>query len=291
MSAVSSVTVVKTKRGLRLGFWAGRVLIYALVLLGAALYMTPFIWMLSTSVKPGWQIYTIPPEWIPEVWEWQNYTIPWDKLPFALFYANTTIITVSGILGTLASSSLAAFAFSRMRFPGRDILFLIVLSTMMLPNQVTLIPLYVFWVKLQLVNTLWPLIIPSFFGSAFSIFLLRQYMLTIPLEMDDAARVDGANWFQIYSRIMLPMAAPALGVVAIFSFTAHWNEFLGPLIYLSDTEKFTVSLGLQLLNSRYNLEVQQTMAQTIIAVIPVLIVFFVAQRNYIQGIVVSGVKG
>lgn len=291
MTTTAVVETVRTKRGLRLGFWSGRAIVYALVLLGATLYSMPFVWMLSTSVKPGYQVYVIPPVWIPEVWNWENYILPWRNLPFATFYKNTALITVTCIVATLASSSLVAFAFARMRFRGRDILFLVVLSTMMLPGQVTLIPIYVLWSKLGLVNTLWPLMIPAFFGSPFNIFLIRQYMMTIPLEMDDAARIDGAGWFQIYYRIVLPLSAPALGVVAIYAFTYHWNDFLMPLIYLNDSNNFTLSLGLQLLNSRYVVEIQQTMAQTILAIIPVLIVFFLAQRFYIQGIVISGVKG
>ena len=293
MSATNLTTAppVKTKRGLRLAQRGMRSLIYVVVLAGAVLYSLPFVWMLSTSVKPGYQVYKVPPEWIPEVWNWQNYWVPWENLPFATFYTNTIVITVSSIVGMLISSSLVAFAFARMRFRGRDPLFMVLLSTMMLPSQVTLIPIYVLWTKLGLVNTLWPLIVPSFFGGAFNIFLLRQYMMTIPLEYDDAARIDGASWFQIYFRVVLPMATPAMGVLAIFAFTAHWNEFLMPLIYLNDSNNYTVSLGLQLLNSRYVQEIQQTMAQTIIAIIPVIVVFFTAQRFYIQGIVISGVKG
>jgi multiple sugar transport system permease protein len=162
---------------------------------------------------------------------------------------------------------------------------------MMLPSQVTLIPLYVLWSRLQLVNTLFPLMIPSFFGSAFNIFLLRQFMLTIPVQMDDAARIDGANWWQIYTRIILPLASPALGVVAIYEFTFRWNDFLGPLIYLNDPKNFTVSLGLQLLNSQYVIDTQRIMAQTTLSIIPVLVVFFVAQRYYLQGLVITGIKG
>ena len=284
-------TIVATKRGLRVGYRLWRVILYAIVLVGAIMYAMPFVWMLSTSVKPGYQVFRVPPEWIPDTWSWENYTIPWQNLPFLTYYMNTVTITVTSIIGTLLSASLVAFAFARMRFWGRDVLFLIVLATMMLPNQVTLIPIYVWWSKLGAVNTLWPLILPNFFGGAFNIFLLRQYMMTIPLEMDDAARIDGASWFQIYRQIVLPLAAPALGVVAIFSFNREWNDFLGPLLYLNDANNYTVALGLQLLNSRYNLEIQQTMAQTILAIIPVLIVFFITQRFYIQGIVISGVKG
>lgn len=280
-----------SRRRPRTGRIAGRVIVYAVALAGAILFSMPFVWMLSTSVKPGYEVLIVPPKWIPDVWMWENYTKPWSSLPFALFYRNTAIIAFTDIVATLVSSSLAAFAFARMRFRFREFLFILVLSTMMLPSQVTLIPIYVFWTKLGMVNTLLPLIIPSFFGSPFNIFLLRQFMMTTPLEMDDAARIDGANWFQIYSRIMLPMTAPALGVVAIYEFTFRWNDFLGPLIYLNEANNFTISLGLQLLNSQYVTEIQQIMAQTILAIIPVLVIFFAAQRFYIQGVVISGVKG
>jgi multiple sugar transport system permease protein len=292
MSAqAQTAETARTKHGLRLSQRLGRILIYAGVILGALIYAMPFFWMLSTSVKPGYEVYVIPPKWIPSTADWSNYWVPWENLPFLTFYKNTLIITIWGIVATVLSSSLVAFAFARMRFRGRDKLFLIILATMMLPGQVTLIPVYVLWTRLGLVNTLWPLMIPYLFGSPFNIFLLRQYMMTIPLEYDDAARIDGANWFQIYWQIIVPMTAPAMGVVAIFAFTFHWNEFLGPLIYLNDPNNYVISLGLQLLNSRYVQQIQQTMAQTIVAIIPVLIVFFVAQKSYIQGIVISGVKG
>lgn len=282
---------VKSKRGLRVEARLVRIILYAVVFAGALLYSMPFIWMLSTSVKPGYQVYTIPPVWIPDSWDFTSYTTPWKNMPFATFYTNTVVLTVTNIIATVISSSLVAFAFARMRFRGREFLFMLVLSTLMLPSQVTLIPIYVLWSKLGLVNTLWPLIIPNFFGGPFNIFLLRQYMMSVPLEYDDAARIDGASWFQIYYRIMMPMSAPALGVISIFAFTFNWNDFLMPLIYLNDANNFTISLGLTLLNSRYSQQIQQTMAQTIIAIIPVLVVFFAAQRFYIQGIIISGVKG
>ena len=251
----------------------------------------PFIWMLSTSVKPAYQVYLMPPVWIPETWNWSNFINPWFNLPFSRFYYNTITVTVTAIIGTLLSSSIAAFAFSRMRFRGREVMFILVLSTIILPQQVTLIPQYLIFTKLGWINTLWPLIVPYWFGSPFNIFLIRQYMMTIPLEIDDAARIDGAGWFQLYWRIVMPMAAPALGVVSIFSFNFHWNEYLHPLLYLNETKNFTVALGLPLLNSRYITDIQQTMAQTVLAVLPVMAIFFLAQRFYIQGVVVTGVKG
>ena len=271
--------------------YAGRALLYLVVGFFAFLYAMPFIWMLSTSVKPGYQVYVVPPIWIPDQFNWSNYTAPWFNLPFHLFYWNTIVITVTSIVGTLISSSLVAFAFARMRFRARGALFVLVLSTIILPQQVTLIPQYLIFTKLGWINTPLPLIVPYWFGSPFNIFLIRQYMMTIPLEIDDAARIDGAGWFQLYSRIVLPMAAPALGVVTIMSFNFHWNDYLHPLLYLNETKNFTLSLGLPLLNSRYITDIQQTMAQTVLAVIPVLLIFFFAQRFYIQGVVVTGVKG
>lgn len=272
--------------------YVGRAILYVVVAVGAVMYAMPFVWMLSTAVKPAYQVYLMPPVWIPEVWNWSNFVNPWFNLPFVNFYVNTITVTIGGILGTLLSSSLAAFAFSRMRFRGRDVLFMLGLSTLILPQQVTLIPQYLLFTKLGWINTLLPLIVPYWFGvSFFNIFLIRQYMMTIPLEIDDAARIDGAGWFQLYTRIVLPMAAPALGVVTIFSFNFHWNEYLHPLLYLNETKNFTIALGLPLLNSRYITDIQAVMAQTIVAVIPVMLVFFFAQRFYIQGVVVSGVKG
>ncbi len=275
----------------RPSYVASRVVLYAVILVGAVVYFIPFFWLLSTSVKDGGEVFLDPPKWIPSHLVWGNYLRPFQTVHFEQFFKNTAVFTGADIVGTLISSSLVAFGFSRMRFRGRDFLFIVVLSTMMLPNQVTLIPQYILFTKLHMVNTLWPLIIPNWFGSPFNIFLLRQFMMTIPHEMDDAARMDGANWWQIYWRILIPLSTPALGVIAIFSFTTHWNDFFYPLIYLNTQENFTVSLGLQMLNTRYTADVPATMAMTVLSIIPCLIVFFVAQRNFIQGIVVSGVKG
>jgi len=288
MTAVANVSQRSVSR---FRFSPARILLYLLVIGGALIYAMPFIWMLSTSVKPQAEIFLIPPRWLPSVWQWQNYTLPWENLPMLTFYKNTIIVTGLNIIGTLASSSIVAFAFARMRFRGRSVLFIIILATMMLPRQVTLIPLYLIWSKLGMLNTFGPLVIPSFFGHAFSIFLLRQYMMAIPLEMDEAARIDGASWFQLYWRIILPLSTPALGVVAIYAFTTHWNDFLEPLIYLNRPNMFTLPLGLGLLNGRYGGEMQQIMAQTALSIIPVLLVFFLTQRSYMQGVVVSGVKG
>ncbi len=280
---------------LRIGFWTGRVLLYATVLVGAATFALPFFWMISTSFKPENEVFAYPPQWIPSTITFEGYIEPWRALPFASFYRNTIVIVAINIFARLFTCSLAAFAFARMRFRGRNVLFLLVLVTMMLPGQVTLIPLYRFWSELGLVNTIGPLTIPAFFAGqgagAFTIFLMRQYMLTIPLDLDDAAKLDGASWFRVYWNIVLPLSGPALGVAAIFTFTGEWNAFLEPLIYLSSFENYTVPLGLALLNGQRRLSYSWTMAQTLLSILPVVTIFFFAQRRYIQGIVISGVKG
>jgi ABC-type glycerol-3-phosphate transport system permease component len=269
----------------------GRAVAYALVLIGALIFSFPFIWMLSASVKTPGEVLIYPPRWIPHQWVFNNYSRPWGEVPFTTFYRNTFLVAGIDIVATVLSSSIVAFAFARMRFRGRSFLFVLIVSTLMLPSQVTLIPQYVLYSHIHWVNTLRPLIVPVFFGSAFNIFLLRQFMLTIPHEMDDAARIDGANWFSIYWRILIPLTAPALGVVAIGEFTFRWNDFLGPLIYLNTPDKFTIQLGLRMLTTQYTTDVPGTMAMTCVSLIPVLIVFFLAQRYFIQGIVISGIKG
>ncbi|HEX5414322.1 MAG TPA: carbohydrate ABC transporter permease, partial [Chloroflexota bacterium] len=193
--------------------------------------------------------------------------------------------------GVVASSSIVSFSFARMRWPGRDALFVAMLATIMLPYPVIMIPSYVLFTKLGWVNSFLPLVVPEWLGSPFIIFLMRQFMLTIPLEMDDAARIDGCSWFELFWRIILPLSAPALGVAAIYSFTFHWNDFLQPLLYLNRTELFTVQLGLAMLQNRYTTDFGAMMAVSTLSLIPVLIVFFTAQRHFIQGLVISGVKG
>jgi ABC-type glycerol-3-phosphate transport system permease component len=271
------------------GFW--RAMIYVVTAALAVVFTFPFFWMVSSSVKPPDQMMAMPPVWIPSTISFNSYITPFTNLPFFLFYRNTIFVTLTGMLGVLLSSSLVAFAFARMRWPGRDRLFVLMLATLMVPNHVTLIPTYVFYSKLDWINTFLPLLVPEWTGSPFIIFLMRQYMMTIPLEMDDAARIDGAGWFRLYSRIIIPLSWPVIGVAAIYSFTYHWNAFERPLIYLNRLELFTVPLGLAILKGRYSTDFGAMMAMATVSVIPVLIVFFLAQRYFIQGVVVSGVKG
>jgi multiple sugar transport system permease protein len=269
--------------------WRGA--IYVLTVVLAVIFTFPFFWMVSSSVKPPSEMMALPPKWIPSAIVFDSYVRPFTNLPFLLFYRNTIFVTLMGMLGVLLSSSLVAFAFARMRWPGRDKLFILMLATLMVPNHVTLIPTYVFYSKLDWINTFLPLLVPEWTGSPFIIFLMRQYMMTIPLEMDDAARIDGCGWFRLYSRIIVPLSWPVVGVAAIYSFTYHWNAFERPLIYLNRLELFTVPLGLAVLKGRYSTEFGSMMAMATVSVIPVLIVFFLAQRYFIQGVVVSGVKG
>lgn len=271
----------------------GRVLLYTLLVLGALIFAAPLIWMISTSLKPEGLVYTYPIVWIPPEPKWSNYVTAWGRSvpPFTTFYANTFFITVMNIIGLTLSSSLVAFGFARVRFWGRNVIFMIMLATMMLPRQVTLIPIYLFWSKLGAVNTFWPLIAPEWLTNAYNVFLLRQFFMSVNTELDDAARIDGAGWLRIYWNILMPLAKPALGVIAIQAFGWNWNNYFDPLIYLSKPEKFTVAIALRLFQDQQSQHIPETMAMTLVALIPVLIVFYIAQARFIQGIVISGVKG
>jgi multiple sugar transport system permease protein len=269
----------------------GRILLYLILFVGAVIFSLPLLWMISTSVKPEHLVFVIPIVWIPPELDWANYIDAWKILPFLTFYRNTIFITIVNIIGLILSSSLVAFGFARIRFWGRDWIFIILLATMMLPPQVTLIPIYLFWSRLSLVNTFWPLIVPEWLTNAFNVFLLRQFFMSINTELDDAARIDGAGWFTIYSRVLMPLAKPALGVIAIMAFAWNWNNFLTPLIYLNEPKKFTIAIGLRLFQTQQSQHMAETMAMTLVAIIPVLLVFYLAQAKFIRGIVITGVKG
>lgn len=274
----------------------GRLLLYAALIVGGVIMSMPFLWMVSTSLKPTNLIGVVPIVWIPPKFVWSHYVDPWKVLPFLTFYRNTIIITFTNVICILWTTSMVAFAFARIPFWGRDIQFLILLATMMLPGQVTLIPTYLLWSRLGAINTFWPLMVPEWLSAAFDVFLLRQFYMTISTELDDSARIDGCGWFGIYSRILLPLSKPALGVLAIYNFTYNWNNFFNPLIYLNDPKKFTIALGLLYFRVRGGAgaetqDIGGLMAMTIVSMIPVLIVFFIAQRRFIQGIVITGIKG
>ncbi len=249
--------------------------------------------MISTSLKSPEQVSKFPPIWIPDPVVWENYVraLTIFPVPLWVFLRNSLLMSLGITVGTVMSNAVVAFAFARLRFPGSRVLFLIVLGTMMLPGQVTMIPLFLLFSKIGWVNTYYPLVVPAFFGSAYFTFLLRQYYATIPHELDDAARMDGCSTFGLFWRIMLPMSKPALGITAIFAFSWAWNEFLGPLIYLSKLESFPLALALSYLRGTYRVLWSELMVVSFIAMLPPLILFFIAQRSYIQGVVISGVKG
>lgn len=269
-----------------------RTFAFILLCLGSVLALIPVLWMLSTSLKASGDVLLLPPRWIPNPIRWSNYIDALTAQPFGLYYRNTIIYTFLSVFGDTFSSAMVAYALARLRGPGHRFFFLIILSTMMLPWQVTLIPQFLLFRVLGWIDTLRPLIVPTFFGSAFFIFLLNQFYLTIPDEMDDAARIDGANEYQLFWWIILPMSAPALATVAIMSFMHHWNNFLGPLIYLSSKDRLVVSVALQRFTAAYGAtRWDLLMAAALVALLPCVLLFFFAQRYFIQGIVVSGLKG
>jgi ABC-type glycerol-3-phosphate transport system permease component len=269
----------------------GRALAFAALLLTAGLFLVPLLWMLSSSLKPDYAIFAVPPQLIPLPPRWANYPEALAYVPFGRYTLNTLLISAVTIVGHLLSCTVVAYAFARLRAPGRDALFLGVLATMMLPYPVTMVPLYVLFQRLGWVNSILPLTVPAFFGSPLYIFLLRQFFLALPLDLEDAARLDGAGTLRILWSILLPLSLPALATVAIFTFQATWNDFLPPLIYLQTPDQYTVTLGLQFFRSTYTTSWAYLMAASLVTMLPVLIVFLLAQRLFIEGIAITGLKG
>lgn len=280
---------IRTRRVMVLR-WIRLGLSYIFITFCAILFLFPFLWMLSTSLKSPQEMVRIPPTLIPESVQWHNYIDAWKSQPFFTYVKNSVLITAINIVGLIISSSLVAFGFARVDFPGRNFLFIILLSTMMLPSQVTLIPQYILFRELNWINTIRPLTVPSFFGSAFYIFLLRQFFLSLPMELDDAAFIDGANRWLIYTRIVLPLSRPILLVVITFTFIGSWNDFFGPLIYLSTVEQMTVAVGLMFFRDQYASPFHHLMAASVMAVLPIIVVFFLAQRHFISSIIMTGLR-
>jgi ABC-type glycerol-3-phosphate transport system permease component len=270
-----------------------RILTHIVLLSGGLIVLFPIVWMFSTSLKAPHQVKSIPPIWIPDPLVWENYinAMTIFPVPFWVFINNSLFLSLGNVFGSVLSNTIIGFAFARLRFRGSNVLFIIVLSTMMLPQQVTMVPLFILFSKLGWINTYAPLIAPQYFGNAFFIFLMRQFFAGIPRELDDAARIDGCDVFGIFFRIMIPLAKPAIGIIAIFEFTNSWNWFLGPLIYLSKMKTFPLALALMYLRATYRVLWSELMVVSFVAMLPPLILFFVAQKAYIQGIVVTGVKG
>ncbi len=268
-----------------------RALTYIVLTVLGLLFTVPFVWLLSTSLKPASQLFRLPPEWIPDPFTWSNYAKATTLIPFWLYLKNTLYIALFNVVASVASCSLVAYGFARIKWPGRDALFLVLVSTLMIPYPVTLIPTFLIFRDLGWINSPHPLTIPALTGNAFYIFLLRQFYMTIPQELSAAATIDGASEFQIFTRIVLPLARPALAVVALFTFMANWNDFLGPLVYLSDREQYTLAIGLYGFLSRSGSQWGPLMAAATIMVLPIIALFFLAQRTFIQGITLTGIKG
>jgi multiple sugar transport system permease protein len=289
----SSARVIRRSRSAHFRKIAARLLPYLLLTVIAVLYALPFLWLIITSLKPLNQIFSDPIRWVPDPIRWENYAeaLTSPAFPFGLLLRNTLFYAVVSTFGIVISSAVVAYGFARLEFWGRNLLFGITLATMMLPSVVTLIPTYILFRTFAWVGTYAPLLVPSFLGGAFNIFLLRQFMLTIPWDLTDAARIDGAGEFTILWRVMLPLVKPALLVVAVMHFLFTWNDFFGPLIYLDDTSEYPLVLGLYAFQTRRGVQWNHLMAASLTVTFPLILLFFVAQRYFIEGVTLSGLKG
>ncbi|WP_163537544.1 carbohydrate ABC transporter permease [Gracilibacillus sp. YIM 98692] len=260
------------------------------LILASVFFIIPFLWMVSTSLKPITQVFTFPPEWIPNPFQWSNYVDATQYIPFFTYLKNTTLITVLSTLGVILSCPLVAYSFAKLEWKGRNVMFAITIAVMMIPMQVTMIPLFLLFNKIGWVGTPLPLIVPAFFGVPFSIFLMRQFFMGLPDTLRDAAKIDGASEFRIYWQIMLPLAKPAVLAIGLFQFMNVWTDFIGPLLYLTDETQYTLSLGLQQFQSQKGTEWGLMMAVSTMMTLPIIILFFFMQRTFIQGITFSGIK-
>jgi len=291
----SSTLVPRVAGQRRLDDTIVKVAAYTLILIGAAIVLVPFFWMLSTSLKSAERLFIYPPEWFPNPVRWSNYREAWNALPFNRFLLNSMYMTVLAMLAEIFTASIVAYGFARYRFPFRNTLFILLLSTMMLPGILTLIPKFIMWRELGRIDTFSPMTVGAWFAWGPSyVFLLRQFFLSIPREIEEAAVLDGANTFQIYWQIMLPLVKPALLAIGVLSFQGNWNNFEGPLIYLNTLEKYPMVLGLQFFAESLSREAPKfhyMMAMSTLMAAPILALFFVAQRYFIEGLTVGSVKG
>ena len=267
-----------------------RVLLYIVLILIAVIMVVPFLWMLSTSLKTQYDAVKIPPVWLPDPPRWENYVKLFTEQPMFQFMLNTIKIVFFVVLGQLFFSSLAAYSFARISFKGRNVVFFFYIATLMVPGQVTMIPTYLMFAKAGLTDNHLALILPAFF-SAFGVFLLRQFFMSLPRELEEAAEIDGCNPFMTYWRIMLPLVVPAMLTLGVFTLMNTWNDYMGPLIYLSSPEKYTMTLGIAYFKGVYTTQWNLVMAGSIVSVVPILIAYLCAQKYFIEGIAFSGVKG
>lgn len=291
-----SIAVGQTNR--RISVWQSRkiqraisaIISHTILIIGAVIMIVPFVWMLSTSFKAPGRTFVYPPEWIPNPFVWQNYVEMWKALPFNQFFLNSVKIATLSTIGQLLTCSMGAFAFSILKFKGRDFLFLVLIATLMIPYQVTLIPTFILFSKLGWVGTHLPLWVPAFWGGAFGTFLLRQFYLTIPIDLAESARIDGANIFQIFTHIYLPLSKPAMATLGIFTFMWSWNDLLNPLIYVNELKQLTLTIGLSFFQNQYGGKWTLMMAGAVVSILPILLIFFFAQKYFIQGIAMTGIK-
>ena len=268
----------------------GKGIIHIFLILGSIVFLFPFVWLISTSLKLESQMYAIPPQLIPKPVTFEHFINLFKYFNFFKYLTNTVFLTLTNGMGAIVSSTIVGYGFARLRFPGRDKLFFLVLASIMIPQQVVMIPLYLIYRNLGWINTFFPLWIPSFFGSAFNIFLMRQFLRTIPRELEESALIDGANNLQIFTRIMIPLIRPVIITVTIFTFMGVWNDFMGPLIYLNSEAKFTLALALRVFQQGHSSEPGLMMAAASLMTLPLVVFFFVAQKQFIEGVIITGLK-
>lgn len=269
------------------------IIVYSLLIALSIVFIFPFYWMVATALKAEQNVFVWPPQWIPDPVLWSNFkdALSNPQLPFPLFFRNTMILEIGIIIGRLISCTFIAYGFARLEAPGKNVLFAVLLATLMLPSAVTQIPRFILFNKIGWVNSYLPLIVPAWFGEAYAIFLMRQFFMTIPRELEEAARIDGANFLQIITRIIVPLSMPVLTVILILSFKDIWNDFFTPLLYLNDLTKYPLAVGLAYFNGQFRVQMSLLMAASVVVLLPLLIVFFVAQRAFVEGISMTGLAG
>jgi len=291
MSVVAQAASLSTSRQRSRIQWS-HILVHALLIGLIVGSILPLLYMVSTSIKPDGSEFEFPIRWIPDRIAWENYVRSFTQVKTLTFLKNTLVVSLVSLIGEILTASLAAYGFARLRFPGRNALFVLMLSTLMLPYIVTLIPLFVLFRSLGWINTLLPLTVPAFFGGhPLYIFLLRQTYLGLPRELDEAARIDGAGFFRTWWSVLLPLTRPVLATVVILSLVFHWNDFVAPLVYLNSQDNFTLALGVRLFRDQYRTFFNLTMAFSTMMSLPIILVFFLFQKHFVRGIAMSGLTG
>lgn len=262
-----------------------------LILLGVV-FLIPFLWMVSTALKSDQQLYANPPIWIPQPAQWANFKEAISVFPFFKYMGNTLWVAFMDVLGTIITCPLVAYSLSRLEWKGRNFLFFVTIAVMMIPHEVTMIPQFIMYSKLGMVGTYLPLYLSAFFGGRpFMIFLLRQFFMNLPRDLEDAARIDGASELRIYNQVVLPLVVPGILTVALFRFMNSWNDFIGPLLYVTDDSKYTLTIGLQMFTTQYRTDWALLMAASLLVAIPVIVIYYIVQKRFIEGITFSGIKG